>query len=295
MRFSLRPQVNDTQCAYKRRSVLGSSGAALECCHTEIDRHCPSILIALPFGVPADVAQAAFERFQPDFNVVTWESRYVLNLTQPFTGDENLAPIEHVIDMIHILTSLQIDTCYLIGYCSGAGISLLAAQQFPQVFTELIVVNGEYQLFRKGHTSTNYQRSIDTFLPEVSVSRANAHAIFLTMSEVSKASKASEPTALEKQINLPFSQEEHLFRYARNYMAYREFDALDLAAKVTQRTFVVTGAMDEHSSMENSEAVFGCLRNSRKFVDDKGDHYEFCRTGSLTLAVIDDYIHTIYC
>lgn len=278
---------------FVKRPIPGSSGAMLNCCHTVLDGRKTTILIALPFGVPVGVARAAFETFEPHFNVVTWESRYVLNLDQPFSGLEKLAPIEHVTDMVRILEALQIGSCCLIGYCSGAGISLLAAKLYPKIFTELILVSGEYQLFRSGHGSTNYQRSIDAFLPEVAVSRQNAANIFSTMAEVSKASveiTASEQTELQKQINLPFSQEEHLFRYARNYMAYRDFNALNVASEIRQQTLVLTGSMDEHSRMEHSVAVAAAIPTSKKFIDDQGDHYEFCRVGSLTLSEINDYI-----
>lgn len=275
---------------FQQSSVPGSSGAILSCRHTGLDAGKPSILIALPFGVPASLARAAFEKFEPDFNVVTWESRYILNLGLGFSGDEKLAPAEHVEDMVCILRSLQISTCRLIGYCSGAGISLLAAKQHPDIFTELILVNGEYQLFRKGHTSTDYQRSIDTFLPVVASGRQQAGFIFSKMSEISKASKGDTQSELDKQINLPFSREEYLFRYAKNYMAYRDFDALDVAAEVRQKTLVLTGQLDVHSSMENSEAVGDSIRGSEKFIDDKGDHYEFCRADSLTLEVIGEHL-----
>lgn len=265
----------------------------LNCCHSVLDRRKTTLLIALPFGVPASVARAAFETLEPHFNVVTWESRYVLNLDQQFSGQEKLAPIEHVTDMIRILETLQVSSCCLIGYCSGAGISLLAAKLHPDVFTELVLVSGEYQLFRSGHGSTNYQRSIDAFLPEVAVSRQNAGVIFSTMAEVSKAStkvRPGEQTELDRQINLPFSQVEHLFRYARNYMAYRDFDALNIASEIRQDTFVLTGRMDQHSRMEHSEAVAATIARSKKFIDDQGDHYEFCRAGSLTLSTISAYL-----
>ncbi len=275
------------------RSVAGSSGAMLTCRHTAIDHAKPSILIALPFGVPADVARAAFDKLQPGFNVVTWESRYVLNLDQAFAGDEKMAPAEHVGDMLRILAALGIETCTLIGYCSGAGISLLAASGHPDVFTELVLVNGEYQLFRRGHDATDYQQSIDTFLPVVATGRHEASFIFSKMAEISKASRTAPQTELDRQINTPFSQEEHLFRYAKNYMAYREFDALELAADVRQRTFVVTGRMDKHSSMENSEAVGDAIAGSTKFVDDGGDHYAFCRAGSPTLEAVGAHLATI--
>ena len=274
-------------------TVAGSSGAILHCSHTAIDRRKPSLLIALPFGVPVTVAHAAFSAFAPGFNVVTWESRFILNLDQDFTGDERLAPDEHVEDMLCLLRALEIDACHLIGYCSGAGISLLAASRHPEVFTELILVNGEYQLFRKGHASTDYQRSIDTFLPVVATSRRQAGFIFTKMAEISNAKRAgAEPTELDRQINLPFSKEEHLFRYARNYMAYRDFDALEVAGGVRQRAFVVTGRRDEHSSMENSEAVAGAIGAVKTFVADEGDHYDFCRAGSPTLAEIGAHLGT---
>ena len=278
-------------------SVLGSGGAVLHCRHTALDKNKPSILIALPFGVPASVASAAFERFAPNFNVATWESRYILNLEQGFLGNEKLTPAAHVEDMICILSTLEFATCYLVGYCSGAGISLLAAKEHPEMFTELVLVNGEYQLFRKGHASTAYQRSIDVFLPPVAASRQQAGTIFSNMGKVWKASKEvlkvsneDSQSELEKQINLPFSQKEYLFRYARNYMAYRDFDALDVAADIQQSTFVLTGELDQHSNRENSEAVYDYIPRSKKFIDHKGDHYEFCRTGSLTLEEIGAYL-----
>ncbi len=273
-----------------QRKIGGSRDAILNCGYSPPDTEKRTILIALPFGVPLSVADAAFAKLAPAFNVVTWESRYILNLEQSFSGTEKVGPGEHVEDMICILRALGIQTCLLIGYCSGAGISLLAARQHPDVFTELILVNGEYQLFRRGHTSTDYQRSIDTFLPAVAASREQATFIFSKMDEISKVSKGGDESELEKLINLPFSKEEHLYRYAKNYMAYREFDALEIAAGVLQETYVLTGRRDEHSSMENSEAVDERLPISRKFVDGEGDHYEFCRPGSMILEEIDTYL-----
>lgn len=272
-------------------SIPGSSGATLSCSHTAVDRNKPSILITLPFGVPMSIAHAAFEKFEHGFNVVTWESRFILNLDQAFSGNEKLAPAEHVGDMLCILRALEIRSCYLIGYCSGAGISLLAAREHPEIFSRLILVNGEYQLFRKGHVATDYQRSIDSFLPVVATGRQQAGLIFAKMAEIAKVSKeGTVQTELDQQINLPFSKQEYLFRYARNYMAYRDYNALDVARGVRQDTFVLTGRKDVHSNMENSEAVQAVIPRSKRFVDDMGDHYEFCRTGSLTLAEIGAFL-----
>src|SRR5262249_139497 len=120
---------------------------------------------------------------------------------------------------------------------------------------------------------------------------------FAKMAEISNASnvkKGGEQTELDRQINLPFSKEEYLFRYAKNYMAYRDYDALEVARGVRQRTFVLTGRRDEHSNMPNSEAVAGAIGETKTFVADQGDHYEFCRPGSSTLAEIGAYLYQIH-
>jgi pimeloyl-ACP methyl ester carboxylesterase len=132
----------------------GSDGVAVSCYHTLLDKNKPSIVIALPFGIPVEVARAAFNRFQPKYNVVTWENRYVLNLDVAFSGAENFTTAAQVGDMVSVLRALKINQCRLIGYCSGGGIALLAAKQHPDLFTELILVSGEYQLFRRGHVAT---------------------------------------------------------------------------------------------------------------------------------------------
>lgn len=288
---------------YPQRSVAADGGATLTCSHTVLHPGKPTILIVLPFGVPAGAARAAFERFASAFNVVTWESRYILDLSQVFSGTEKLGPDEHVADMMRILGAFQIDRSYLVGYCSGAGISLLAAKKHPEVFTKIVLVNGEYQLFRKGHEATNYQRSIDTFLPEVAKSREQACSIFSTMSDITEASKCKTPSESDRQIDLPrnveedlyrypFSSEEYLYRYAKTYMAYRDFDALGNAAQVTQNALVLAGRRDEQSSLDNSEAVNSILPKSTILVDDQGDHYEFCRAASPVLQEIGAFLNT---
>jgi pimeloyl-ACP methyl ester carboxylesterase len=278
---------------HPRRSVTGAGGATLACSHTVLDPSKPTVLIALPFGVPASVARAAFETLKSTFNVVTWESRYILDLSQTFSGTEKLGPDEHVEDIVAILGSLQIDRCNLVGYCSGAGISMLAAEKHPEIFTRLILVNGEYQLFRKGHVTTDYQRSVDIFLPEVAKGREQASRIFSTMSDITIASKSEPQSELDRKINLPFSKAEYLYRYAKNYMAYRDFNALSIAARVFQDALVLSGRRDVHSDMENSEAVDACLPRSSQFVDEQGDHYEFCRAGSSTLEEIRTFLSAL--
>lgn len=276
---------------YRTCELEDSEGpVAVRYCHTVLDAEKPWIVVVLPFGIPAEVVEPAFVRLQRTCNVVSWESRYTLSLDVRFTGEESLAPADHVADMIGILGALEIDRCALLGYCSGGGIALLAAKLHGERFTDLILVNGEYQLFRRGHMSTAYQRSIDSFLPLVAVGRKEAHSMFETMAEVVGATAQEQSSELLKQMNRPFSSEEHLFRYAKSYMAYRDFDALDVASAVKQTALVVAGLLDEHTNMENSVAIAERISRSTTFIDAEGDHYAFCHAGSATLEAIASHL-----
>jgi pimeloyl-ACP methyl ester carboxylesterase len=275
------------------RRVPSRGGATVTCHHTVTGDGRPTILVALPFGVPAGVAQAAFETLGPEFAVATWESRFVLDLSHDFDGSEPFDPSDHVADVTAILDDLEIEKCHLVGYCSGAGISLLAARTDPDRFESLILVNGEFQLFRRGCMATDYERSIDAFLPEVARSRTTAGFIFNKMSDISSASNGGDHTELDRQINLPFSSEEYLFRYATNYMAYRDYDAIDAAGGVPHDTFVLSGRRDIHASVEQSAAVAAALDRSTFSVDDDGDHYEFCRAASRTLDQIASFLRDL--
>lgn len=268
----------------------GGGGVVLRCYHTPIDERRPSVLIALPLGVPAVVARAAFERLGADWNVVTWESRYILS-DQEFTGDEPLGPAEHVGDMRAILGALGIGACSLIGYCSGAGVALLGAVRDPDVFTRLVLVSGEYLLFRKGHPSTDYQRSLEAFMPVAAGSREQAAFLFGKMAEIAKASGAEATRSeLEQQMNLPFSREDSLYRYAKSYLALRGLESTSLAAEVRQPTLVVAGCRDVHILTESSEVISRLLPGARLVLDDEGDHYAFCRAGSRALEAIATFL-----
>lgn len=266
------------------RGTLAAGELVLRYHHTVPDPHRPWLLIALPFGIPVEVAAAALDAFRPAFNVMTWENRYVLDLDVPFAGEEPLAPADHVEDMLSVMAALGVERCRLIGYCSGAGFALVAATEHPDRFSDLVLVNGEFQLFRRSHVATTYQRSIDRFLPVVAGDRETAAWMFATMPDGAAGKGQDSPLWL--QMNTPFSSEERLFRYARAYMAYRDFDALAVAPRVPHSTLVIGGRRDEHTNLENAETIAEAIPQATLVVDGDADHYAFCRAGSATLDAI---------
>ncbi|MDQ1744224.1 MAG: hypothetical protein QOE23_2563 [Pseudonocardiales bacterium] len=271
------------------RGSLAVAGLVIRYHYTAPDPDKPWLLIALPFGIPVEIAAAALDAFRPAFNVITWANRYALDLDVPFSGDEPLSPTDHVEDMLSVLAELGVRRCRLIGYCSGAGIALVAAREHPDRFSDLVLVNGEFQLFQRGHVATAYQRSIDSFLPVVARDRETAESIFSTMAEVAAAGEVPD-SLLQRQMNYPFGHVERLFRYARSYLAYRDFDAATVAGGVPQSTLVIAGRRDEHTDPENSQAIAQAIPRATLLMDDEGDHYAFCKPRSATLAAITRHL-----
>jgi hypothetical protein len=258
---------------YQRRMVVRVSGATLTCSHTVLlYLGKPTVLITLPFGVPATVARAAFGTFESEFNVVTWESRYILDLSQMFSGMEKLELAEHVTDIVRTVCNLQIGYCCLVGYCANAENSLFAAEKYSEIFAKPILANGEYRLFRKGRTVTGYQRSIDTLL-EVARGRKLANSIF---------SKMAELPVGKSRCSLNWTGSTRRSARRNNYVAMRRTDVSKLRFPQYRcsgppgqiRSDWVAGRA---SSTKNSETVDAGLPRSAKFVNDQNDHYEFCR------------------
>jgi pimeloyl-ACP methyl ester carboxylesterase len=111
------------------------------------------------------------------------------------------------------------------------------------------------------------------------------------MAEIAKASGAEATRSeLEQQMNLPFSREDSLYRYAKSYLAFRGLDSPALAPEVRQPTLVVAGRRDVHILAESSEAIAGAIPGARLVLDDEGDHYAFCRAGSATLEAIAAFL-----
>jgi pimeloyl-ACP methyl ester carboxylesterase len=94
----------------------------------------PCITLIMPFGLKVELAEAFFRFYQPRYDVVTWESRLILHSSDREGRPENFAIINHVYDLVSVLRARRVSRAFLVGYCSGAGIGLAAANRFPQLF-----------------------------------------------------------------------------------------------------------------------------------------------------------------
>src|SRR3569833_1541882 len=116
----------------------------------------PCIALIMPFGLKVELAEPFFRFHQLRYDVVTWESRLILDSSQRETRREDFAIINHVYDLMSVLRACRVSRAFLVGYCSGAGIGLVAANRFPHLFSSLTLVHGEYSLLGEESCTTQF-------------------------------------------------------------------------------------------------------------------------------------------
>lgn len=237
------------------------------------DRGRQTVIVILPFGAAVDLARLLCNRLLNRFNVVTWQARMILDDPEQSPDLSRSTPEMHVADMASILSLLDVPQAAVLGYCSGAGIALLAAQHHPEKLSRLALVSGEYVLPSHTCPRSRYQSDIDSLLPLAAASRRNAIAI----SKKLQARPAPDDDPIAGATSLPFAHPETLYRFAVNYLAYRQLDLLEVAADVPHVALVAVGDRDEQVTVRSSELIHQRLKGGRFHLDPTADHYDVCR------------------
>jgi len=267
-----------------KKSFIGSDLSELTYLHSEICPDKPWLAIVLAFGLPVGVAKSIFSSLESDFNVLTWEGRSILGTLPGAPLAESEFHIErHALDLVAVLEELGIEKCGLIGYCSGAGVALSAANNFRELFSSLVLVNGEYLLLDEEECLTQFGRDVDSLYPLAAKDEKTADFI---LKKLPMTGRDNLPEGFDEAYTKP-----HYFhRLAANYVAYRKNDFRSLARSIKQRTLLITGEKDEHCNADSTIAIKELIADSELFVDPDGDHHDVFRSGSKTLSRIKDYV-----
>lgn len=258
-------------------------GIALTFAHSEISSNKPWLVFILPFGLPLKVAEAFFAFFESNYNVVTWELRSILGSSETKSQKSDFSIEKHVADLSSVLTELNICKCDLVGYCSGAGIAMMAVNSHSEKFNSLILVNGEFTLLNDAACLTQFNRDVSSLYP---IAASDIKTAQFILDKLNATSDANLPPGF----NLPFSKAGYFHRLAVNYIAYRAVDFPAQASLVKQKTLLITAANDEQCNVNSSMKIKKMIANSDIYIDPEGDHYGIVRHESNTLAVIRDYL-----
>jgi pimeloyl-ACP methyl ester carboxylesterase len=266
-------------------TVLSRDGVRLKYAHCGLSNR-PCIALIMPFGLRVDVAAAFFRFYQPRYDVVTWESRLILDSSAREVRPEDFAIINHVYDLASVLRACRVSRAFLVGYCSGAGIGLAAASRYPQLFSSLTLVHGDYMLLGEESCTTPFSEDIDSLLSLSARSDEHARQVFEKVTSDRRLANQNLPEG----IDTPFTQLPYLRRYALNYLAYKATDFKKLARSVTHNTLLLTGDRDAQANVASARRIQGIMRNADLHVDPDADHYGILREDSKTLATIWNYL-----
>ncbi|MFP3530293.1 alpha/beta hydrolase [Burkholderia sp. SIMBA_013] len=186
-----------------------------------------------------------------------------------------MTPEAHVRDMCSVLDAFDVRKTDVVGFCSGAGIALVAATIEGHRIDRLALVCGEYMLSPTVCPQSNFQREVDSLLPLAAQSLNHAAALCekLTASRV----RAPARTEFDEEVLVPFSSAARLHRHGLNYLTYRGTDFMALAGSVPHPTRLISTDRDEQVSAASSRVIAALLRNAEQHVVVPGDHYEILR------------------
>lgn len=266
--------------------ILSHSGGKLVAGHGRIEFGRPWVVIIIPFGLKIDLAKALIGGLGDHYNIVSWEARAILESADYQVSNNELSVKSHTSDLIEIMNFMEIPQATLLGYCSGAGIAIAAANQHPNRFTTLILANGEYTLLHKKDCITQYGSDIDGILPIAANSEADAQFIIDKM-------PASKEDEIPRGLEMPFSEAHILKRYAENYLEYRSTDFEALAKNIQHRTFVLTSKMDRQANVNSSLRIHNLIPKSEIFIDNDSDHFGVLRENSKMIEKILEIVNSI--
>lgn len=250
-----------------------------------VDR--PWVVLIIPFGLKVELARPFFDFLSTDHNVLSWESRLILDPPEQRVGTDDLTVDKHVADLMTVLDSRGISRTRIVGYCSGAGIALAALKAHPDRFSDVVLVSGEYVMLRDASCVTQFGSDIDSILPMASKDSKTAQFI---LDRIQLDATRRGPRAPDG-INLPFSSVHYFHRYAMNYLSYRAANFAEMARSLNKRTLVIAGQCDQQTNVASSQKIQQLIAGSSLLIEPEGDHYELLRAGSNTMVAIREFLN----
>ncbi len=271
----------------REQTVQSSDGIELKYATTDLKQGKPWIALIMPFGLKLHMAKYFFDFFEPHYNIVVWESRSILEASDRKVVENEFAIENHLMDMRAVLDTCPAKKFIMIGYCSGAGLALAAANRYPQLIEDLILVHGEYTILGDSSCTTQFASEIDSLL---SLAGKDEEHLGLVFDKI-KNDRFEENSNRPDGIDLPFTELAFLRRYAANYLAYKNTDFEHLARYVTHKTLLMSGNKDVQANVTSTEKIGELMANSEIHVDPNADHYGLLREDSKSMVTIWNYLY----
>lgn len=272
------------------KTIQSHDGIELQYAMTDLKESKPWIALIIPFGMKVGMLKEFFEFFQPHYNVVAWETRSVLEDSERKVADNEFSIENHIRDIRTVLEVCPAKKFIVIGYCSGAGLALAAANRYPQMIENLILAHGEYTMLDDPKCTTQFAGEIDSLL---SLAAKDEEHLGLVYGKI-KEDRFEEDGSRPEGIDMPFTKLEYLRRHSANYLSYKSTDFENLARWVSHRTLLMTGERDSQANVTSTERIAAAMPNAKVYIDPEADHYGILREDSNTMVTIWNYLCELY-
>jgi nucleoside-diphosphate-sugar epimerase/alpha-beta hydrolase superfamily lysophospholipase len=279
----------------ERTVIKGPYGSQL-CTFAGGQRGELAVVLVNAYGMPVDFMVPLAKRLAERYRVLSWESRGIPNLAGPF-DPERVDLGAHASDLETVLDREGIELAHVVGWCTGAQVSLRFAAENPRRVRTLTLLNGSYRL-SDAVPLTEFRSLTRKLARTISVERHFAEVYFEATYGRAQDGRSRESATVSAILgfsdpelihltSMPFRSVEAIYRYAHSIARFWDEPDHAWADHVAAPALVVTGSRDRIAHPAESREIVRRMPNARLSVMQEGDHFSLYRDPMLIEQVID--------
>ena len=234
------------------------------------------LIIVLPLATKASFIKLVVNCLSCKYNVITWEARLILEPNVRMQNPKTISIESNIKDLDIILDYFGISSAFMIGYCSGAATALHIAASNDNKIRKMALVNGAYFMKKDECDITQYEKDVLDLMPKIVSDYKQALYIFTKFFNDSTSFKDSKHEFAE-EIYLPYDNVDSLYRFGIGLNNFIISDLKNMAHRVKIPTLVASGKLDDQTHYSSSMLISSEIVYGEMYIDEVGDHYEFCR------------------
>jgi len=242
-------------------------------------------------------------RFHGDCRIVVWQAR---GTTSGNNGLSNFYPLmSHVEDLRRIVEAEGIETCTIVGWCTGPKLAIEYCNKFPASVERMVFVTGAFKGTPGSEDlATTYERNMEPLCQMVDDDPSCVPALIDTLRAIMVGKSGSTEGEVNRRVteNLslinrslqslviePFLTENSVISYARQLLDFWKHDVSDKLASIKAPTLVVAGEHDNIASSEISRLISSKIPGSAYVEIRSGTHYPHYDNHELLCGMIDNF------
>lgn len=250
----------------------------------------PPLIFASAIGQPVDLFVPMATRLAEEFDVITWESRFVPSNPDEF--DPARCDLgRQATDLLDVLDACEVPAGHVIGWCSGAQTALQAHRLESVRFRSLVLLNGSFALAGKV-AANDYRWNMQKILPKVAGNRRMAETMWWMIQQgvwgtqehearigtaretVSILVGTQDPLLMDIVIT-PMGSPELLHKFANTLVPFAFGEDHAWGTDVSVPTLILSTRTDQVANVEESLEIARRIPHARVITLEAGNHYNF--------------------